>query len=306
MSRGPITPGRSYSRAYAPVRWLLLGLAQLPLPLLYVAAEGLYIVLAYVVRYRWWVVTENLLNSFPDKSEAEIKRLGRAFYRHFSQVAVEVLKLPGLSAEELKRRMVFHNPEVADRHHAQGRTVLGLASHAGNWEWVLAAAPLWIKAPVDGVYKPLSNPFFEAFLRVVRSRTGAGVVPMSGVLRAMMTNRNEAHLLSLVSDQAAGPEDRPHWTRFLNQDSGFYTSAERLAERFHCAVLYVTVRRRRRGYYDFTFTELYDGQAPLPPDEFTIIESFARHLERDIQAAPEQYLWTHRRWKHKRLRLNEE
>ena len=300
MSRGPLTPGRPYSWASAPLRWLLLGLAQLPLSVLYVAAEGIYFLLAYVVRYRWRVVMENLRNSFPEKSAVELQRIRKDFYRHFSQVVVEVLKLPGLSPAELKRRMVFHNPEVADRHYAQGRTILGLASHAGNWEWVLAAAPLWIAAPVDGVYKPLSNPFFEDFLRYVRSRTGAGLVPMNAVLRAMVAQRGQAHLMSLVSDQAAGPEDRPHWMQFMNQDSGFYTSADRLAGRFHCAVLYVTVRRRRRGYYDFTFTELYDGQAPLPVDEFPIIEAFAQHLEKDIRAAPEQYLWTHRRWKHKR------
>ncbi len=300
MSRGPLTPGRPYAWAYAPVRWLLLGLARLPLAVLYVVADGLYFLLAYVVRYRRRVVLENLRNSFPEKSEVEIRRIGKAFYRHFADVVVEVLKLPGIPAAELKRRMTFHNPEVADRHHAQGRTVLGLASHAGNWEWVLAAAPLWIAAPVDGVYKPLSNPFFEDFLRFVRSRTGAGLVPMSGVMREMVARKGEAHLLSLVSDQAAGPEDRPYWTQFMHQESGFYTSADRLAARFHCAVLYVTVRRRRRGYYDFTFTELYDGEAPLPAHGFPIMESFARHLERDIQAAPEQYLWTHRRWKHQR------
>jgi len=300
MSGQEAPAGRPYSWAYVPLRWLLLGLAWLPLPLLYMVAEGLYFLLAYAVRYRWRVVVENLRNSFPHKSEAEIQRIGKAFYRHFSQVVVELLKLPALPATELKRRMVVLNPEVADRHFAEGRTVLGLASHAGNWEWVLAAAPLWLAAPIDGVYKPLSNKFFEHFLRFVRSRTGAVLVPMSAVMREMFAHRGDAHLLSLVSDQAAGPEDRPYWTQFLNQDSGFYTSADRLASRFHCAVLYVTIRRRRRGHYDFVFTELYDGKSLLPTEGFPIIEAFARQLEKDIQAAPEQYLWTHRRWKHKR------
>ena len=300
MSRGALTPGRPYSAAYAPLRWLLLGLARLPLAWLYLAAEGLYVLLAYVVRYRWRVVMENLRNSFPDKGEAEIERIAKGFYRHFAQVIVEVLKLPALPAAELKKRMVLHNPEVMNRHFAAGRTVLGLASHAGNWEWVLAAAPLWLTAPVDGVYKPLSNPFFEDFLRYVRTRTGASLVPMRDVIRQMVAHRDEARLMSLVSDQAAGPVDRPYWTQFMNQDAGFYTSADRLAARFHCAVVYVSIRRRCRGYYDFVFTELYDGTSPLPTDDFPIIEAFARHLEKDIRAAPEQYLWTHRRWKHKR------
>lgn len=300
MSRGALTPGRPYPAAYAPLRWLLLGLARLPLAWLYVAADGLYFLLAYGVRYRRRVVRENLRNSFPEKSEAEIGCIAKGFYRHFAQVLVEVLKLPALPAAALKKRMVLHNPEVMNRHFAAGRTVLGLAAHAGNWEWVLAAAPLWLTAPVDGVYKPLSNPFFEDFLRYVRTRTGASLVPMRDVIRQLVAHRGEARLMSLVSDQAAGPVDRPYWTQFMNQDAGFYTSADRLAARFQCAVVYVSVRRRRQGYYDFVFTELYDGTAPLPADDFPIIESFARHLEKDIHAAPEQYLWTHRRWKHKR------
>ena len=300
MSRGALTPGRPYSAAYAPLRWLLLGLARLPLAWLYLAADGLCFLLADVVRYRWRVVQENLRKSFPEKNEAEIERIAKGFYRHFAQVLVEVLKLPALPAAELKSRMVLHNPEVMNRHFAEGRTVLGLASHAGNWEWVLAAAPLWLTAPVDGVYKPLSNPFFENFLRYVRSRTGASLVPMRDVIRQLVAHRDEARLMSLVSDQAAGPVDRPYWTQFMNQDAGFYTSADRLAARFQCAVVYVSIRRRCRGYYDFVFTELYDGTSPLPAEGFPIIEAFARHLEKDIRAAPEQYLWTHRRWKHKR------
>ena len=305
MNQAPTTgtaaaPARSYAWYYEPLRWLLLGLARLPLPVLYVAAEGLYFLLAYGLRYRWRVITGNLRNSFPGKPEAEIQRIGKAFYRHFSQVLVEILKLPGLPGAELKRRMHLRNPEVMNRHFAAGRTVLGLASHAGNWEWVLAAAPLWLTAPIDGVYKPLSNPFFEDFARYLRSRTGARPLPMSSVMRELVSRRGEPRLMSLVSDQAAGPEDRPYWTQFLNQDSGFYTSADRLAARFHCAVVYVAIRRLRRGYYEFVFTELYDGQAPLPAEGFPIIEAFARHLEQDIRAAPEQYLWTHRRWKHER------
>ncbi|HEX8507043.1 MAG TPA: lysophospholipid acyltransferase family protein [Hymenobacter sp.] len=297
-TKGVVT--RSYPWYFEPLRWLLLGLARMPLTVLYVLAEGIYFLLAYVVRYRWRVVVQNLENSFPEKMPAEIDRIGKAFYRHFAQVVVEILKLPALPPAELKRRMVLLNPEVADRHFARGRTVLGLASHAGNWEWVLAAAPLWLAAPIDGVYKPLSNPFFEEFMRFVRSRTGAALVPMSQVLREMVAHRADAHLLSLVSDQAAGPEDRPYWTSFMNQDAGFYTSTDRLATRFGCAVLYVTIRRRARGYYEFVFTELYDGEAPLPATDFPITEAFVRLLERDIRAAPEQYLWTHRRWKHKR------
>jgi KDO2-lipid IV(A) lauroyltransferase len=293
-------PRLPYPWYYEPLRWLLLGLAHLPFGALHALAEGFYFLLAYVVRYRWGVVLTNLRHSFPEKTDAEIKRIGRAFYRHFAQVLVETLKLAALPDAELKRRVALRNPEVMERHFQAGRTVLGLSSHAGNWEWVLTGGAVWLSAEADGVYKPLSNPFFESYMHELRTRTGAGLIPMRDTLRDMMQRRGEVRVVSLLSDQAAGPEDRPYWTTFLNQDSGFYTSADRLAARFKCPVVYVSIRRLRRGYYEMVLTELYDGDTLLPAEGFPITDAFVRHLERDINAAPEQYLWTHRRWKHKR------
>jgi KDO2-lipid IV(A) lauroyltransferase len=301
VSDGTAPPiSRSYPWQYEPLRWLLLGLAHLPLPVLYVLAEGIYLLLAYVVRYRWQVVVTNLTNSFPEKSAAEIERIGKAFYRHFAQVMVETVKLATMPNAELKRRVLVRNPEVLERHFLAGRMALGLSSHAGNWEWVLTSGALWLSAEVSGIYKPLNNPFFEEFMTFLRTRTGATLVPMRDTLRHMVQSRGQTRVVSLLSDQAAGPEDRPYWTTFLNQDAGFYTSADRLAAKFKCPVVYVCIRRLRRGYYEMVLTELYDGDAPLPVDDYPITDAFVRHLEQDIKAAPEQYLWTHRRWKHKR------
>lgn len=293
---------------YRPVQWLLLGLARLPLSALYVVAWPIYLLLAYVVRYRWRVVLDNLRNSFPDKSEAEIRRIGRQFYWHFAQVMVEILKLAAISPAELRRRMRFVNPELMTRHFAKNRFVLSLGSHRGNWEWILSGAALEFGGRSAGVYKPLNNKFFEHFMRRLRTRLGADAVPMLSTLRYLVQQRGQGRTLSLLTDQAAGPEDRPYWTDFMHQDAGFYTSAERLAQQFNCAVLYVGIRRVRRGYYEIKFTELPDGQAAAAaantPDEtqhYPITEAFVRCLEADIRATPEQYLWTHRRWKHKRV-----
>ncbi|WP_375437109.1 lysophospholipid acyltransferase family protein [uncultured Hymenobacter sp.] len=295
---------KSASKAYAwyfhLLGWLLRGLAHLPFTVLYVLADLIYFLLAYVVRYRRQVVLTNLRNSFPEKAEAEIQRLQRLFYRNFAQVLVETLKLAAMPDAELKRRVTFSNPEVLERHFAQGRTVLGLSSHAGNWEWVLTSGAVWLSAHVDGVYKPLMNPFFENFMRQLRTRTGAGLIPMRDTLRDMVQRRGETRVVSMLSDQAAGPEDRPYWTTFMHQEAGFYTSAERLASRFHCPVVYVSIRRLRRGYYQIILTDLYDGDSPLPADSFPITEAFVQQLERDIRSFPADYLWTHRRWKHKR------
>ncbi|GAA4018213.1 lysophospholipid acyltransferase family protein [Hymenobacter fastidiosus] len=295
-----MNPPRKYPWYYRPLEWLLLGLAYLPLRLLYGLADGIYLLLAFVIRYRQQIVLTNLRNSFPEKTDAEIRRIARQFYRHFAEVMVETLKLGVMTPAELKRRVFFRNPEVLEQWHAKGRTALGLSSHAGNWEWVLTSGAVWLSARADGVYKPLSNPFFEDFMYRLRTRTGARLIPMRETLRNLVRNRGDLRVVSLLSDQAAGPEDQPYWTTFMHQDSGFYTSADRLAAQFHYPVVYVSIQRQRRGYYEIVLTELYDGDAPLEPGKFAITDAFVRHLERDIRALPSDYLWTHRRWKHKR------
>ncbi len=292
---------------YRPLTWPLLALAHLPLAVLHGLAGIIYLLLRYVVRYRWRVVLENLRNSFPEKNAVEIERIGHQFYWHFAQVVVEILKLAAISPAELRRRLRFVNPELMTRHFAESRPVLSLGSHRGNWEWILSGAALEFPGRAAGVYKPLTNKFFEYFMRRLRTRLGADAVPMLATLRYLVQHRGEGRTLSLLTDQAAGPDDRPYWTDFLHQDAGFYTSADRLAQQLDCAVLYVGIRRIRRGYYEVKFTELPDGravaagvQASSEAQRYPATEAFIRLLEADIRATPEQYLWTHRRWKHKR------
>ncbi|SNR71455.1 lysophospholipid acyltransferase family protein [Hymenobacter mucosus] len=291
---------KSASWYYRPLEWLLVGIASLPLSALYAVAGVLYVLMAYVLRYRQRVVLQNLRNSFPDKTEAEIRRIGKKFYWHFAQVIVEILKLRAISETELRHRVRFTNPEVLSNLFAKKRQVLTLGSHAGNWEWILAAAALNYPGQAGGVYKPLMNPFFEDFMRRLRSRTGAHLVPMLATLRDLVQYRGTGRTLSLLTDQAAGPEDHPYWTTFLHQDTPFYTGADKLAAQLHCAAVYVGIRRVRRGYYEITFTEFHDGETSLIKGSHVLTEAFARQLERDIQASPPDYLWSHRRWKHKR------
>lgn len=292
---------------YRPLGWPLRALAALPLPVLYVFARLVYWLLAYVVHYRQKVVLDNLRHAFPEKTEAEIKRIGRQFYWHFAQVMVEILKMASMSAAELSRRLHFTNPELLGQPLAQRRQVLVLGSHLGNWEWILGSAAQLFPGQVTGVYKTLTSRFFEYFTLRLRTRLGAGAVPMAGTLRHLVKHRGQGQEISLLIDQAAGPDDRPYWTDFLHREAGFYTSTERLAPQFDCVVLYVGIRRLRRGYYESYFVQLPGAEAikagagyPEAARRFPATEAFVRQLEADIRATPEQYLWTHRRWKHSR------
>ncbi|QKG58928.1 lysophospholipid acyltransferase family protein [Hymenobacter sp. BRD128] len=285
----------------------MLALAYLPLPVLYVFARLIYWLLAYVTHYRRKVVLDNLSHAFPEKNTAEIQRISQQFYWHFAQVMVEILKMASISSAELSRRLRFTNPELLGQPLAQHRQVLVLGSHMGNWEWLLGSAAQLFPGQITGVYKLLNNGFFEYFTLRLRTRLGAGAVPMAGTLRHLVRHRGQGQEISLLIDQAAGPDDRPYWTDFLNREAGFYTSTERLAPQFDCAVLYVGIRRVRRGYYEASFAQLPESEAikagansSAAAQRFPATEAFVRRLEADIRAYPEQYLWTHRRWKHTR------
>ena len=302
MSRPTAAPPWYYHLLAAP----LLALAHLPLVVLYVAARGIYLLLAYGLRYRWGVVLDNLRHAFPEKSAAEIQRIRRQFYWHFAQLLVEILKLAAISPAELGRRIYFANPELLAQPIAARRQVLVLGSHVGNWEWLLSCSALLFPHQVAGVYKTLGNKFFEWFVRRVRTRLRAAAVPMLSTLRYLVQHRGTGQAISLLLDQAAGPDDRPYWTSFLHREAGFYTSADRLGPQFDCVMLYVSVRRERLGHYVVHLAALPTGPPPGLPAaapaalRYPATEAFVRHLEADIQAAPEQYLWTHRRWKHVR------
>ncbi|KAA9332499.1 lauroyl acyltransferase [Hymenobacter busanensis] len=278
----------------------MLGLARLPLSVLHVVADGFYLLMRYGLRYRQKVVLQNLRNSFPERSEAEIRQISAGFYRHFADVIVEILKLAAISPAELRRRVQIRNAELFTEQFGAGRTVLALGSHIGNWEWILPTGAVTFPDKAHGVYKPLSNPFFEHFMLRLRTRTGAHLIPMRDTLRDMLRRRGQPRSLSMLSDQSPASPEQTYWTTFLHQETAFYTGADKLAAQFHCPVLYVNIVRQRRGYYEISVEQLHDGTAPLDKDAHAITEAFARCVERDIRARPADYLWSHRRWKLKR------
>lgn len=290
----------TYPWYYRPLDWFLRGLASLPLTLLYGLAEVLYFLMAYVLRYRERVVLENLRNSFPEKTEAEHKKLAKQFYRHFAQLIVEILWLREATPAQLARRVSFPNKHIITDKLAQGRSMLALGSHEGNWEWILTSGALQINAPAVGVYQPLNSPFFDDFMYKLRTRTGAELVTMRETIRYMVASQDRQQLLCMLSDQSPSNPKNRYWTQLLNQETGFYTGADRLVGQFQLPVVYVSIRRLRRGYYEAVLTELFDGNTPLDPEQHQITEAFARAMEKDIRASPADYLWSHRRWKHKR------
>lgn len=271
-------------------------LSRLPLGLLYVFADLLYYSLLYGVRYRRRVVLENLRLSFPEKSATEIQAIARGFYRNLTDLIVETIKMPALSPGALRQRVRFTNAELVQTRLRAGQTVIGMASHQGNWEWIPSASVL-NEMPVDSVYKPLNNAFFEEIMRTIRSSFGAVPTPMNSLPRQLVTRKDIPRIIALVADQMPDVPEQAYWTDFLHRDTPFYPGTERLARSRKFAVFYLQLVRLRRGYYEATFTLIAEPPyETVPPG--AILERYRDLLEETIRQYPADWLWSHRRWKH--------
>ncbi len=280
------------------VRTFLTGVSRLPFSVLYVISGILFIFVYHVFRYRRDVTRRNLKLSFPEKTDDERKKIARQYYRYLCDLVVEILKTPVLKKEEILRRMVIKNPEVVNRYYDKGRSVIVMAMHYGNWEW-LCCMPLLLKHYHFAVYKSQQDSKFEAHLNSVRARFGAEPVSMSITLRKILKAEKEGTcvLTGLLADQSP-PWNHPFWTTFMNQPALFFNGPAKLAIRFNHPVLFQQIKRIKRGFYETSFEVLFEN--PREVSEETIINTYVRRIESVIREEPAWYLWSHKRWKYKK------
>ena len=280
---------------YLAVPFLYL-LSMLPLWVLYGLSDILYPVTYYLIAYRKKIVLENLRNSFPDKEENEIRELARKFYRHFNDLIFEILKMVTISPANLEKRIKLSNPEVMRDYYRQGKSVLLVGAHLNNWEWSLRLCDASSHLPVS-IYKPLSNKYFDRFFEKTRERHGAIMIPMHDTIRKILADRQAGKLAyyGFVSDQSTIWEETQYWTTFLNQLTPVHLGIEKMALKTGFPVAFVHIKKIRRGYYEVEVLKLFDDVSGLAEHEIT--EKHVRILEANIRKNPEQWLWTHRRWK---------
>lgn len=277
--------------------------ALMPFWLLYILSDILFMLVYYVVGYRKKVVVSNIRNSFPDKSDKEIKQIVKAFYHHFCDYIVETIKLLHISDAETKRRYVMENIEVLQKAVDERRQVILMLGHYGNWEYIPSIA-LWLKncddAILGEVYRPLNNRWFNNLFLKLRSRYGTINIPKNDVLREFIKYRREKCpvIVGFMADQTPSPANIHYWSNFLNQDTPMLTGIERIARKLDCTLVYADVIKLKRGHYKLIFEEV--TQTPKDYAEFELTEIYTRLMEKTILRAPEFWLWTHKRWKHKR------
>lgn len=271
----------------------------LPLRVLYIFSDFLFLLLYYFPSYRRKVVISNLRNSFPEKTEEELKCIEKKFYRHLADLFIETLKLVHMSHAEQKKRFTYSNLEIIDKLREEKRDIIAILGHYGNWEWP-TLLPHYLKYKVVIIYKPLQNKYFNDLINKQRSKDGIVLTPMSLVIREILNFRSKKiNTLSVfLSDQTPARGDIKFWTTFLNQDTPVYLGAEKVASKYDMAIVFFHIQKVKRGHYNCNIELLFDHTAGLP--EHFITETHVRKLEETIVKNPEYWLWSHRRWKHKR------
>ena len=276
--------------------WLI---ALLPLRCLYVISDILFVMVCYVVRYRRKVVYENLRNSFPEKTEKERQKIARQFYRFMCDLFIETIKMTNIDMPQINRRLKINNPEIYHDLHKKGKHVFFITGHYGNWEWI-ATLEKTIPHHQATLYRPLHNKIFDQFFYDMRTKHGTDAIPSNGAIRAINKYMQEDRLTTLgfLADQSPHRDAIQYWTTFLNQDTPVYTGVEKLARRYNTAVVYYENRRVKRGYYEIDITLITENAAETEETEIT--EKHVKLLEETIRKNPQYWLWSHRRWKHKR------
>jgi len=285
------------------VIWLIVKLhAILPMPILYLLSDILYFFVYKVVGYRLKVVRQNLKKSFPEKTAKELLELEKKFYHHFSDYIVETIKLAHISQEELNRRAYVINPEIINQLIAQGHTCcIILLGHYGNWEWLTGATVWFDNVKFYQIYRPLTNKVFDRLFIYLRTRfQGIGIKKQETVRDMIRLKQSkERSLVIFIADQTPNKSNLHYWTSFLNQESAMLTGPERIATKLDIPVIFVDVRKVKRGYYTVDLELITDSPRKTP--EYWITEQYARLMERSILRDPAYWLWTHKRWKHKKL-----
>jgi KDO2-lipid IV(A) lauroyltransferase len=270
-------------------------LSRLPMRALYAFSAFLYFLAYFVVRHRHRVIREQLEKVFPGKSAAERTAIHKRFLRNFCDVMVEVLKSASMSPSDMAAHVRMLNIEQGRSFLAAGQSVMFVTSHLCNWEWLLQGMAAQLGYPIDAAYKPLHDAWAERLMLKIRTRFGARLIPAKELLTDFLRRRAVVRVLAMNADQAPVSTDKRYWTRFLGQDTAFYVGADQIARATRLPVMYVVMRRLRRGYYEAELKPLWDGREPVAANAIT--ERYARACELDVLANPADWLWSYRRWR---------
>jgi KDO2-lipid IV(A) lauroyltransferase len=270
----------------------------LPFRVLYFFSDITYFILYYITGYRKSVVSDNIRKSFPDKSEEEIKRLIKLSYKNLADVIVEGFKAFTMSDRQIRERHKVLNPEIIDELENNKKGIIATPCHYGNWEWGALSASLFFDMTTVVLYKPLSNPHINRFVNKNRSRTGGQLISIYETSKTFKKFKDQRPLYIMASDQSPSNPKRAIWVNFLGRKTAFLHGPELYAKKYNYPVIFVDIQRVKRGFYELQLSIISDYSAETKENEIT--SKYAKKLEEAILNKPENYLWSHKRWKHQK------
>ena len=288
------------------MRFLIRIFSLLPLSVLYVISDViLYPLVYYVVKYRLKIVRKNLHNSFPEKTKTELKILEKRFYHHFSDLLVEIIYGYRATDEQMRKHVVFENVELVEKLALQTNGVIAYLGHICNWEWIADLSKRFSNASMIeyNVYRQLKSTSADKMMLELRGKRGGEYVEKNQLLRKLVVLRHSEHpyLIGMVADQKPSKRSSYIWTQFLHQETAFLDGSEVLAQKFGFSAVYARIESIKRGYYSIRFEVITENPDTMQPGEMT--KKYATLLEQNISSQPEQWLWTHNRWKWGRKEL---
>ena len=279
---------------------IVIPISHLPFRVLYFISNIVYVILYYIVGYRKEVVRENLKNSFPELSDKERSAIEKKFYKHFADFLVESAKSLSISDKEIRKRCAIINPEIVNEYYEQGKDVIVLCGHYNNWEYYAVGIAQQMKHNAIAAYHPLKNKFYNNKILKSRQRFGMKMLSMRKTPRYFAHKPNDHPILGvMLNDQSPADPKNAYWNTFLNQDTGWMRGAEKIAEKYNQVILFGAIHKTKRGFYEVKFTPISENVAN--EKEGYVLDKHAEFLEAVIRENPEYWLWSHRRWKHKRI-----
>jgi len=279
-----------------PILWLI---SILPFRLLYAFSDGVYALVYNIIGYRKKIVRENIAMALPHLSTEERLVIEKKFYHHMCDMFLEMIKTMSISKEEMDKRYTFTNIDLYLELEKKQKSIAVLMAHYASYEWAISMNSI-INFEGFAIYKKIANKYFDKLVRDIRSKFKATLITNRETISVIEKNAKNNHLgiYGFASDQSPQLSKTHHWTTFMGIETPVHTGAEMLAKRFDMNVIFLKTRKVKRGYYEATFEYLVDNPKEVP--NYQISDEFLRRVEKQILEAPEYYLWTHKRWKHKR------
>jgi len=278
-----------------PILWFV---SILPFRLLYAVSDLLYILMYHIFRYRKQTVQDNLRLVFPEKSDLEIKTITKKFFHHFCDMILESIKSMNISLKSMKARYTFKNLDIIKGFEKQNKSIVLMCAHYGSWEWIFILQT-YTSHRGYGIYKRLQNKYFDRLIKSIRARYNSYLITTKETFKVLEEAKKNG-ILSMngfASDQSPKKNKAYHWNEFMGIKVPVHTGAEMLAKKLDMPIVFFAVERKKRGYYEATFQTLAEN--PTDFKDYEITDKFLKLVEKQIHEAPEYYLWTHKRWKHR-------